>query len=172
LFALTVAVFTVSAAITVALLALPPPGTCDVCTGCAPPHPGPTPLGSAFALNTPVAGGGPSNRTYQIGVVPSSGVTWGSLHIFLTDSRGNGLAPMPNWVVVARSASDLPDSEIATYNLSTSQWTGDDSALIVSGQWIILELGSTNLAGHGDRLVLIYPAYCPGVMARTIATLP
>jgi hypothetical protein len=148
------------------------PKSCDVCKGCVPPNSGPTPLGPAFALGTPRAEGGPSNHSYAIVIVPSSGVVWNGLRFNLTSPAGAPLAPGGQWRVLAYNATSYPTAPLASYSFLTGLWQGDGSAEIRSGEILSLSLGPTNLTGQSDRFIAYYPTGCPGAMGLVSIALP
>jgi len=147
-----------------------PQSSCNVCQGCIPPGSGNTPLGSGFALNTPIPEGGPTNHSYRMNVVPSSGIRWSDLEFHLTDSAGTNLSSTPSWAVWAFANQSGTGTPLAEYDITTHQWSAGADVLITSGEVLSLQLGSTNLAGQGDKLVLLGAGFCGG--GQVSASLP
>ena len=156
--AFVVVVAAVSAGVGAALYA--PQSSCNVCQGCVLPSSGNTPFGSVFAMNTPTAQGGPTNHSYLIQITPSSGVHWSDLRFYLTGSAGANLTPAPSWAVWVFANQSGTGAPFAQFDLTTQVWNGGAGVLVTSGQALSLQLGTTNLAGQGDKLVLTGAGPC------------
>ena len=153
-------------------LVVPAPKSCDVCSGCIPPNAGPTPLGSAFAIGAPTAQGGPSNRSYEMEITPSSGMVWSTLYFQLWSSNGAILTPGAQWAVLASNSTSHANTPFASYDFLSGKWSGEATVLMTSGQLMTLSLGSTNLAGMGDKFVVYIPTGCPGAFGQVSVALP
>jgi hypothetical protein len=140
-----------------AVLLWPTNGSCNTCQGCTPANGAPTPLGSVFAMGTPVPEGGASNHSYAITVTPASGLRWVQATFLVTDSRGATLSPVADWNVSVRNYSATGGNPFATYDFTTSEWSGDAASVATSGQTLVLELGTTNLTGQGDHFEFLGP---------------
>jgi hypothetical protein len=140
------------------------PQSCGTCSGCGSTSNGPTPIGGAppLSMGAPTPGGGANNRSYEMAVNPGSGLRWGNLTFEVQTSDGVAVSPQPDWSVLAKGGSQGSSSSLGTYDFSSSQWTSGGSILMISGQALVLELGTTDLAGAGDRLVVTYSLACLG----------
>src|ERR1700683_1225783 len=115
---------------------------------------------SGLAMGSPVPAGGPTDRSYNLTVTPSSGLEWGNLRFLVTSPTGTPLDPGSTWRVVAIEAQT--NSPIAVYEFLPEGWTEGASTLMTSGQNISLQLGASNLAGQGDKLVAVGSDTCGG----------
>jgi hypothetical protein len=137
------------------------PASCGGCNSCGATSGGSAPSGwGDFAIGTPSPGGGPDNHSYQMGVTPSSAFRWGDLSFEVQTSTGGDVVPLPDWGVAALGTSGGAAAPLATYNFTAAHWTTGGSVLMTSGQTLVLELGTTDLVGDGDRLVVTLPNAC------------
>ncbi|MCI4328008.1 MAG: hypothetical protein L3J86_00360 [Thermoplasmata archaeon] len=110
--------------------------------------------GPTFAIESPVAEGGPGNYSYVMGFTPSSGLTWGEARFEITSSTGQVVSPSPNWTVHILGSGSPVNTTIATFGFQSDSWSSGDHVLATSGQSIDLELGSTNLRGLADHFLM------------------
>jgi hypothetical protein len=140
--------------------------------GCPPPPPssGNTPLGSAPAIGSPHAEGGPTNHSYVESVTGWLG-TWGSVSLSLVGANGTNLTPQPDWTFqVLRGAAPGP-APLASYSLANSTWTfGGD--VPVTAAVVVLELGPTDLVGQGVSEVLVLHGSCEQFRGTIEVALP
>ncbi|MCI4325013.1 MAG: hypothetical protein L3K00_03895 [Thermoplasmata archaeon] len=119
-----------------------------------PPNAGCGPCGSATAIGTPTAQGGPGDYSYVMGITPSSGLRWGGSSFEITTSSGKLLTPTSSWTVVIFSSGAGGGSPVAAYDFTSTTWTSGWDVLATSGQTIHLELGATDLHGQADKFLL------------------
>ncbi|MCI4337372.1 MAG: hypothetical protein L3K17_09360 [Thermoplasmata archaeon] len=120
--------------------------------GCGAPPGGNTPLGgSSFAIGSATPAGGPGNHSYTMAVNPSDRDQWVYLAFQVVDSRGSNLTPGSGWSVVAFGVSG---QLIANYSFQTQTWSSGATVLMTSGESMSLRLGSSDLHGLGDKLVV------------------
>ncbi|MCI4327695.1 MAG: hypothetical protein L3K16_08720 [Thermoplasmata archaeon] len=129
--------------------------------GCPPPPPtsGNTPLGSAPALGYAQAEGGPTNHSYIESVTGWPG-TWGTVTISLVGPNGVNLTPQPDWTFQVFRGVAPGSVPLASYSLANATWTFGGDVPVISVDRIVLELGSTNLAGQGVTEVLVLHGTC------------
>jgi hypothetical protein len=145
--------------------------SCDVCQGCYSSS-SQTPLGAGFAIGTPTAEGGTSNHSYWMSVTPASGLVWGEVAFEVRSSSGATLVPAPDWNVSIFPSPDGAGAPIGTYDFVTGQWTAGASVSVTSGQVISLNLGTTDLAGQGDSIVLLGPVRACALTGEVSEGLP
>jgi hypothetical protein len=109
--------------------------------------------GLPMAIGTPVAGGGPGNYSYDMGVVAQQGLVWGNVLFAIVLPNGNAIGPPTTWTVLIFNAGATSGTPVATYGFHTDNWTSGATAVVTSGQTIHLQLGATDLRGQGDRFV-------------------
>lgn len=110
--------------------------------------------GASVALSAPNPEGGPGNYSYVMGITPSSGLTWGETRFAIQSATGQNLSPTSTWNVQIYPASPTANDPIAVFGMQTQIWELGSSVIATSGQTIHLQLGSTNLRGQGDNIVL------------------
>jgi len=140
--------------------------------------PGNTPLGTALAMGSPVAGQNGTAFTYTISITPSSGLTPASLNFQIQSSTGAITA-------VAGSAIQLigPQGCLeATYTFSTNSWAagsagasthactppGVTTTVLTSGMQLYVSSSTTNLQGQGDSLVAIGVGSFSGTVSEAL----
>jgi len=124
---------------------------------------GPTPLGSGFAIGSPSPSGGPSNRSYSMTLIPEAGVRWSDLAFEVVNSNGAMQPALPSWGVLAVGMPSPDGQPTFSYSFQTQTWSPGATQLIWSGETMSLELGSSDLRGQGDNLVVeiaIHPTPC------------
>jgi hypothetical protein len=138
-----------------------------------PSGPNNTPLGPCgAAFNTPVPRGGPTNQSYLIGIVPSSGLRWGAMDFEVSASNGTIIRAGSDWAVWAFSNQSGTGAPLAIFEFSTGQWTQGGSLLVRSGQVLSLQLDSSTLTAQGDRLVAFGQLGCSGTQGSVAIDLP
>jgi len=132
--------------------------------------PGNTPLGSALAMNTPVASAG--GLTYTINIVPSSGLTPASMNFELTSSSGTILGTGTTVTVVA-----VTGCLQAVYTFSPNAWAAasggtacagaSTTVTLTSGMQLSL-VASVSQSGLGDKLVAVGVGTFSGQVSTTL----
>jgi flagellin-like protein len=132
--------------------------------------PGNTPLGSALALNTPIASAG--GTVYTIGIQPSSGLTPASLNFEVTSSSGTILGTGTTVGVLG-----VTGCSIATYTFSTNAWAAasgggacagaSTTTTLTSGMQFILT-ASVSQSGLGDKIVAVGVGTFSGQVTATL----
>ncbi|HEV8049064.1 MAG TPA: archaellin/type IV pilin N-terminal domain-containing protein [Thermoplasmata archaeon] len=132
--------------------------------------PGNTPLGSALAMNTPVASAG--GTTYTVNIVPASGLTPASMNFELTSSSGTILGTGTTVTVVG-----VTGCLIAVYTFSTNAWAAasggtacagaSTTQVLTSGMQLSL-VTSVSQSGLGDKLVAIGVGTFSGQVSATL----
>jgi len=127
--------------------------------------PGNTPLGTALAMGSPLAGVNGTAFTYTIPITPSSGLTPASLN-FQVQTSGGAITALAGSAIQLIGPQGCLE---ATYTFSTNAWAagsagasthacvppGVTTTVLTSGMQFYLSTGTTNVAGQGDTLVAV-----------------
>jgi flagellin-like protein len=120
--------------------------------------PGNTPLGTALAVNTPVASSG--GTVYTMGIIPSSGLTPAGMNFEVVSSSGTILGSGTTVEIFGSNGCAL-----ATFTFATNTWAGGGAGtacvpagttttVLTSGMQFQLT-ASGSLTGAGDKLVAV-----------------
>ncbi|MCI4325257.1 MAG: type IV pilin [Thermoplasmata archaeon] len=140
--------------------------------------PGNTPLGTALAMGSPLAGANGTAFTYTLSITPSSGLTPASLNFQIQTSTGAITALAGSAIQLIGPQGCLED----TYTFSTNSWAvgsagasthacvppGTTTTVLSSGMQFYLSTGTTNIQGGGDSLVAIGVGTFSGTVSEAL----
>ncbi len=117
-----------------------------------------TPLGTSIALSTPSEQVWGHHHWYNSTVesaVPQ--LAWSEMGIQVVTATGSNVTPASDWAGGVLSSTG---SWVAFFGFSNGTWISGGETAVESSQSLVIDSGTTGLAGVGDQLMVTFHSAC------------